>query len=238
MRALLLSSLFVAATAGAAAAEPADSTTRSPGPTWTVRTFTVQHWLGVSSAVTLAKAPITGGGAAVERRVLTIGLPGPFRVLDISGEAGFDAGSTDGTTFDQLDNHIESWALTAGARARLPLLSWLHLQARASVGGAHTSVRIADRSMPMTAIADSGNSLVGSTGIGLALLPRLTATDRGAFHLGLDVELGYQTGTATTIHAYPENRPPEELTIPARYASLGDLDLDGWTLRIGATVGF
>jgi hypothetical protein len=241
MRAVCFASFLLIAATGSAAAEPgvdAPTGPRSPAPDWTLRSYVLERWLGTSSAVTLATTPISGGGAAVERRIVTFGLPGPFHTLDVTGEAGFDAGSTDGTTFQQLDNHIETWEVTAGARARLPLLSWLHLQARASVGGAHTSVRIADGSMPMTAIADSGNSMVASTGIGLGILPRLTEADRGAFHVGVDIELGYETATATTIRAYPENRPSEDLTIPAHYASLGALDLDGWTLRIGATIGF
>ena len=226
---IALATAIVLATAGTAAAEP---------PTWTVRTFSVEHWLGDSSATTLATAPISGGGAAVERRALRMDLPGPFHPLDVTAELGFDTGATDGTTFDQLQNHIRTWELTAGARARLPILSWLHLQGRAAVGGAHTRVRIADRAMSETAIADSGNGMVAGAGLGLAVLPRLTPSDRGAFHLGVEIELGYQASTATTIHAYPENRPAEDLTIPSRYASLGDLDLDGWTLRMGVTIGF
>jgi hypothetical protein len=40
------------------------------------------------------------------------------------------------------------------------------------------------------------------------------------------------------VHATPENRASADLTIPAHYAYLGDLDLDGWTLTIGMTMGF
>ena len=156
-------------------------------------------------------------------------------MLHVSAELGFDGGSADGTTFQQLDNHVATWSLLAGARARLPVVSWLHVTARASVGGGRTSVRIADQGMT-TAISDRAVTQVASTGLGLSLLPVLKRGSR--FRVGFEVELGYQVTTATSVHAYPEDRGPAELTIPASYASLGDVDLDGWNLRIGGTVGF
>src|SRR5205823_13497936 len=132
---------------------------------------------------------------------------GPFRTLDISGDLDWDAQSTDGTTFQgQLDNHISSWELTAGARARLPLLSWLHLEARAAVGGARTHVRISDTTMS-TSIADAGNASVFATGVGFAALPKVGRSVR----MGFELELGYQQTTATHVSATPENRPPPEL---------------------------
>lgn len=211
----------------------------NPGPTWTVRGFSTERWLGRSSAVTLSEAPMNGGGVALERRLLTLALPGPFHTLDLSGDVDFDDQSTDGTTFQgQLDNHISSWELTAGGRARLRLVSGLHLEARVGLGGARTHVRIADAYRMTTAIEDGGNATVLSTGLGFAFLPRLTRSDRHAVHLGVEIELGYQQTTATAISATPQDRPPPELTIPAQYASLGSIDLDGWSLRLGATLGF
>lgn len=237
MRTLALSLALCGALAATAAAEPdAPSDARRP-PTWTVRGFTVERWQGTESAATLASEPIRGGGLAVERRVLAVGLPGPFPVLDVTAELGFESGSTDGTAFaGQLDNHIGTWQITAGARARLPIFSWLLLQARGAIGGAHTSVRISDTSM--SGVSDSGNGMVAAGGLSLSLLPRVTSRQKSAVHMGLEIELGYQVATAIALHAYPQDRPPEELTIPAKYASLGDLDLEGWTLRMAATIGF
>jgi len=121
----------------------------------------------------------------------------------------------------------------------LPVFSWLHVQARASVGGGKTYVRIADDTMPEIAIADDGKMAVASTGLGLAVLPRLSPRgSRGRLFLGIEAEVGYHTATAIGVHAYPEDRPSPELTIPAQYANLGDLDLDGWTLNIAMTIGF
>jgi len=219
MRAALFAVLALCATAGTAAANP---------PTWMVRGFSAERWQGTKSSVTLATAPITGGGVAVERRVARIAAP--FRPIDVTAELAWDAGSTDGTTFQQLANHIGTWELTAGTRARLPVFPWLAVQARAAIGGAHTRVTIDNMAGPSTAISDAGNTMVASTGLGLALI--------STFHLALEAEVGYQVSTAATIHAYPENRPAEDLTIPSRYASLGDLELDGWTLRIGADIHF
>lgn len=228
MRAFVV--ISVLAIAAPAAASP---------PTWTVRGFSAERWLSSSSAATLTRSTLDGAGVAVERHVTSLPVPGPFHAIDVSADLDFEAGSADGDTFQgQLDNTISSWQLTAGARARLPLTSWLLVQARAALGGARTHVRIADASTMQTAIADGGNSTVAAAGLGLALLPRLTEPDRHAFHLGVEIELGYQQMTATPIHATPENRPPPDLTIPAQYASLGSLDLGGWSLRIGATIGF
>lgn len=237
MRTLALSAILCAALGATASAEPGDAAPEKGPPAWTIRGFTVERWQGTESAVALATDPIRGGGIAAERRVLGIRLPGPFPVMDVTTELAFESGSTDGSTFaGQLQNHIESWQVTAGARARLPIFSWLLLQARGAVGGAHTTVRISDNAMG--GIHDSGNGMVAAGGLGLSLLPRVTSRQHNAVHLGFEIEVGYQVATATTIHADPDGRPPEELTIPSRYASLGDLDLEGWTLRMAATVGF
>ncbi len=243
MRTILITIAFGAATLAATVSASADDSVEaaaspSPGPTWELRTWMSQRWLASSSASVLTEDALVGGGAAVERRVLTIGLPGPLPVLDITTELGFDSASSKGQTFQQLDNEISSWQLTAGARARLPLRSWLHVVGRADVGGGRTSVRIADGAMSEIAVADRGATMVASTGLALAVLPRLSGVDSRGFFLGFELELGYQVATATTIRAIPEDRPEPELTIPASYASLGDLDLDGVTLRIGAVVGF
>lgn len=221
------------------AATPALADSDSPAPTWSARGGINQRWLTSQSAVTLTESNLVGWDLAAERRLLSIGLPGPFPVLDVTTELGFSRGSVDGTTFDQLDNHISTWQLTAGARARLPILSWLHLQARAAVGGGKTKVRIADGSMSSNAIADGGAMSVAATGLGLALLPRMTSRGSSTrFFWGIEAEVGYQTTTATSVRAYPEDRPAPDLTIPAQYASLGDVDLDGWTLTIGMVMGF
>lgn len=226
MRALIL---FVMLVPSVAAADT---------PTWSARGGIEQRWMTSSSAVTLTESNLVGWGVSVERRVVSVDVPGPFRPLDVSGVLGIARGTVDGETFDQLENHIGTWAVTAGARARLPLLSWLHLQARGAVGGGKTWVTIADRQMPSIAIADDGRTAVASAAVGLALLPRLSPRERGGFWWGVDAELGYHVATAMTVHAIPEDRPPAELTIPAQYASLGDLDLDGYTLTIAMTMGF
>jgi hypothetical protein len=218
---------------------PATARADSPAPAWTLRGGMDQRWLTSESAVTLTESNLVGWDVAAERRLLSIGLPGPFPVLDVTTELGFARGAVDGTTFDQLDNHISAWQLTAGARARLPLLSWLHVQARAAVGGGKTRVRIADATMPEIAIADGGAMSVAAAGLGLALLPRLSPQrSRTRLFWGVEAEVGYHTATATSVRATPEDRPPAELTIPAQYASLGNLDLDGWTFTVAMTIGF
>ena len=211
----------------------------SPAPAWSARTGIQQRWLTSPGAVTLTEDNLVGWELAAERRLLSIALPGPFPVLDVTTELGFARGAVDGTTFDQLDNHMSTWQLTAGARARLPVLSWLHVQARAAVGGGKTYVRIADDVMPGIAIADEGRMAVAATGLGVALLPRMTSRGSSArFFWGLEAEVGYQVASATRVDAVPEDRPAPELTIPASYAELGELDLGGWTFTVAMTMGF
>jgi len=206
--------------------------------TWSGRSGMTERWMTSRSAVTLTDGHLTGFVLSIDRRLLTIHVPGPLPVLDIAAEVGFGRGSADGTTFDQLSNNVSTWELTAGARARLPIVSWLHLQARAALGAGKARTEIASMSQPGIAIADGGGIAVASTGIGLALLPRLTSRDRAGFWWGLEAELGYHTSTATEVTAMPQDRASEELTIPAIYASLGDLDLDGTTLTLAVTLGF
>jgi hypothetical protein len=206
--------------------------------TWSARAAMTERFMDSRSAMTLTDGHLDGFGLSIDRRLVTLHLPGPFPVLDVAAELGFGRGSADGTTFDQLTNDISTWEITGGARARLPILSWLHLQARAALGGGRTSTTIASTYMTDVAIYDRDSIAVASTGIGLALLPRLTSKDRSGFWWGVEAELGYHTSTATEITATPRDRQPEELTIPAVYASLGDLDLDGTTFTIALTAGF
>ncbi len=210
----------------------------SPAPPWQVRAFGGARFFTDSSAVTLAEQPLGNGGFSVERRITTLSLPGPFEVLDLSAEIGLETGATHGTTFQQLNNDIFTWQATAGGRARLPLTPWLHATGRAAVGGGWTHARIYEMSST-TGVKDAHGTFGAQAAIGLSLLPRITQKNVGhAVFFGLDVELGYQATTAMTVHAIPEDRPAPELTIPAAYASLGDLDLDGWTLRVGTAIGF
>jgi len=232
MRTVLLASILLAALGATAIAEP------ESGPGWVVELGSTERWPTSPSAVTLTESNLSGGSLAVDRRLTTIGLPGPFATLDLAAGLEFERATADGTTFDQLDNHISTWRLAAAGHARLPLRWGFLAQVRGSIGGGKTNVRIADARMPTIAIADDGASMIVDGGIGLAFLPRMTRRDRGRFHMGVEVELGYVLTSARSIRALPEDRPPPELTIPASYASLGDLDLDGWVLRAGVAFGF
>jgi hypothetical protein len=197
-----------------------------------------ERFMESRSAMTLTDGHLDGFGLSIDRRLVTLHLPGPFPVLDVAAELGFGRGSADGTTFDQLTNDISTWEITGGARARLPIVTWIHLQARAALGGGRTTATMSSTYMSDVAISDRGKIAVASAGVGVALLPRLTAKNRSGFWWGVEAELGYHTSTATEITATPRDRQPEELTIPAVYASLGDLDLDGTTFTIALTAGF
>jgi hypothetical protein len=237
MRALVI--LVVAAAAGDAAAEPSmDAVDRPSGPTWTFQLGSAERWPTHRSAVALTESTLDGVTGSVERRVFTAGLPGPLPVAVVTAIVIAEEAGADGRTFDQLVNRIDTWQVTAGARARVPIRSWLLAHARAGIGGGRTTVRIADAAMPGGAVRDRGAIAVATGGVGLAVLPRLTRRERRGLHLGAELELGYQVTTAPEIHAVPEDRPPPELTIPARHASIGALDLDGWTARLSLVIGF
>jgi len=209
----------------------------SPAAPWHLHAFGGGRFFTDASAVILSEQPLGGGGASVERRVASLGLPGPFEALDLSAELGFEAGSTHGTTFQQLASDITTWQVFAGGRARLPIFDWLHVTGRGAVGGGRTYVAVRDMTTS-SGIPDQATTFGAQAAVGLSLLPRLTGAGDKAVFLGLDFEVGYQATTAMSVGAYPEDRPPPELTIPAAYASLGDLDLDGWTMRIGTAIGF
>jgi hypothetical protein len=223
---------LLAVTGAVAHAEPAAT------PTWSARAALQQRWMTAPSAVTLTESTLFGWGLAIDRQLATVGLPGPLPDVSLAGEVGMARASAEGMTFQQLHNHLATWEVTAGVRARVPVWDWLHLQGRAAVGGGAARVRIADAAMPTTAIADRDARLVATTGLGLALLPQRSSPGRSGWWWGVELELGWHAGTSPTVHAAPEDRPPPELTIPAHHAALGALDLDGWTFGLAMTMGF
>ena len=208
------------------------------GPTYSARGGVTGRRLVSSSAVTLTTDDLVGWEIAADRRLRRVPLPGPLADLELAAGLELAGAEADGTTFDQLDNNISTWHLAAAAHARVPLRSWLHLQGRAALGAGEARARIADARMPSVAIVDERRTWIAATGVGLALMPRLGGQGRGAFWWGVEAEVGYQTASATPVRAYPQDRAAAELTIPAQYALLGDLDLDGYTFRLGVTIGF
>lgn len=235
MRTMIFASLVSASLLAGGAAHADDDAT----PTWQVRSGMTTRWLRAPSAAVLTTDAMTGFAAAADRELARVDLGlGPFDALELTGELGFERAAADGTTFDQLDNELRTWMFTAGARARLPVWSWLHVGGRVHLDAGKTTIRIADMRMATNAIEDGGGFVGAGAGVGLTLLPRLSPPRSGAFFMGVEVELGYQVATTTEVRAQPQDRPPEELTIPAVYASLGDVDLRGTTLRISATIGF
>jgi len=234
--AILIGILF---TAGVAHADDAtvEAAAPSPAPPWQVHAFSLTRFSTQGSMVTLAEEPLRGGGATFEGRLTTVTLPGPFAALDLSAELGMDGSSTSGTTFQQLSSDISTWEITAGGRARLPIFRWLHVSGAAQIGGGRTHVAIRDMATS-SGIANVDTTFGARAALGVSLMPRVSKPNAHAVFLGLDLEVGYQVSTAVPVRATPEDRPAPELTIPAAYASLGDLELDGWTLRIGTAIGF
>jgi len=83
-------------------------------------------------------------------------------------------------------------------------------------------------------VDDHGWGAIATAALGAEIEPVTTRT----FRLGLGVEVGYTATSAVELFTYPKDKPDPDLSIDTTYASLGHLDLDGWTLRVGMHASF
>lgn len=147
----------------------------------------------------------------------------------------FEAGAMNGTSFQTLDTHTSLISTALGARLGRDLSARWSVHGRASLGLARVGVTLSDSFMGGPTLGDAG--WTGTAYVG-AVSDYLVAERRGSqsasFGLGLRVELGYLAALPKQLDARPDvDRPDGAILIPETAASLGDLDLSSFNLRVG-----
>jgi hypothetical protein len=194
--------------------------------------------LHAGSADAITENGLTSGSLDAARR-LPFTLPAG---LVLAAELGFEAGTVRGTLFQSIDTETSRVALDAGVRAHLPLWRALAATARAGAGMARTSLRLSPSwgSGPAS-LADAGWSpeLTATAGLEAAVQIGGQSTGFPRARLGVRLELGYALAAAEDLAPGPESPAPDgTLQIPREQASLGALDLGGWTFGLAGLVRF
>jgi hypothetical protein len=239
-RTMLLASSLVCALATAARAQPSEiAATSSSGseahgdPGWRLEFGSETRWLRNASAAAVTTDPFASTALSAARRVTSIPF---FRgTLDLGLEATWTNGEATGTLFQTLGTTVGDNEWRGGVRAAWRLHRLLAVTGRAAAGVTRTDLRIAPMSSPeMASVDDHRWGSVATATVGL----ELDAVHVQSFALGLGLELGYVETSAVTMHAYPSDRPDPNASIETTYASIGHLDLDGWSLRFGMHMAF
>ncbi len=223
--ALAFAVLSLAATA--AHAEPDDAP-------WQAEMGSSTRWLGKSSAAAVTTDTLSTFVMSVERRLATVELPrGP--AIALAAEAELGSGGDAGTMFQTLTTTIGTTELLAGVHASARFYRIVVVSARAAAGAERVSLQIAPTGQPeMASVDDHGWGRMAAASLGLEVEPLSTPR----FRLGFGAELGYVATSGVTMHAYPSDRGDPDLTIETAFASIGHLDLDGWSLRISGHISF
>lgn len=173
--------------------------------------------------------PATGIWAGVR-------LPG-LQVLgfDLIGDVEYEHTSLEGTTFSRIDSEMGIESLRLGGRARRLLGYRTSAFARLAFGWLTADLDLTDRlSSQVRPTSDRAHGV--STTVGGGLQAELIRRPRLSF--GLRADLDYTEATALGFDAAPEPAGDDALEIPVFAASLGDVDLSGWSLRFGAFARF
>jgi hypothetical protein len=203
-------------------------------PAWRAEVARTTRWLGDTSAAALTTDTLTSAEMSAERHVLAIELPGG-RTLDVAAVAGLGIGGVDGTTFQRLATTTSELDLTAGLHATARFLRIGVISARAAAGTTREALKIEDvNSLTLAPVDDHGWGAIATAALGAEIEPIATPS----FRFGVGVEVGYTATSAIQLFTYPSDRPDPDLSIDTTYASLGHLDLDGWTLRVGMHASF
>jgi len=162
-------------------------------------------------------------------RELPLTLPAD---LSLAAEIGFDHGVVSGLMFHTLSTETSRLGLSAGVRARRPLWRSLAATGRAALVATRTSLRLTPTSGSSGDLVDHAWAPGAELAAGLEA-SMLVGRPEPRFSLGVRIELGYSLSAPVEMTAHPEGRDAGDgtLLLPAEYASLGNLDLDGWTLH-------
>jgi hypothetical protein len=158
-------------------------------------------------------------------------LPG----LDLLGELGVEGSSLTGTVFQQVASSVS--VLTARVGGRLEhRRGRLSAFGRAGAGYTTSLLQLGDEySGAGRMIRDRAHDLSANigAGIGADLLHGRPFSLLEGFRFGVRAELEYDQTSPLAFQATPAT-DPGDLSIPTRPASLGELDISGWTLRLSA----
>ena len=206
----------------------------APGPAWRIDVARTTRWLASPGAAALATGTRTGVGLDVSRRVLVIAPPvGP--AIAVAALVDVDTGGLDGTMFQRLSTSLGSADFSAGVRATAKLRYHTTVGARATVGATRASLRVSDMYMAgAVPIDDAGWGSVAA----LAATANFEPLISPHVNLGFSVDVGYVATSGVELHAYPSDRPDANHSIDTAYASIGHLDLQGWSMRIGMNASF
>jgi len=236
----ILASLLVCALATAVRGQPAETsaiagsaTTTGGEPSWRLEFGSETRWLHDASAAAVTTDPFVSTALTLSRRLTAIDLLG--RPIDLAAEVTWTNGTATGTMFDTLTTTVGDNEWLGGVRASWRPVRLIGVIARASAGVTRTDLWIApDAESDLASVDDHRWGKVATASAGLDL----DAVHTPSFALGLSVELGYVETSALTMHAYPSDRPDPNASIETTYASIGHLDLDGWSLRAGLHAAF
>jgi hypothetical protein len=164
-------------------------------------------------------------------RRLPLALPGG---LSLAAEVGFDYGTVKGTMFQTMPTETSRLGLGAGLRAQRPLWRSLSATGRAALVATRTSLELSPIFGGAGPLSDHAWAPAAELAAGLETSIELGRPEP-RFSLGLRIELGYSLGAPVELTARPEAGDRDgTLHLPVADASLGDLDLDGWTLHWAA----
>jgi len=229
--------LFIAATSAAAYAQPAEQAeahARADAPSWRFDMGSSTRWFRDPSAIIATNDQLASFVMSAEHGLGTVELPRGF-ALELGVDAMWANGSAAGSMFQTLETSIGTNDLLGGVHASVRALRILAVTARAQAGASHVDLSIAPSGQPQMASVDDGGwarTLAGSVGAEIEpiAMPQV--------RLGFGMELGYLATSGVEMHASPTNAPDPDRSIETAYQSIGHLDLDGWTLRISAHLGF
>jgi len=203
-------------------------------PAWRIEMGSSTRWLGDTSAAAVTTDTLGLFVLSGERRFATLALPRGL-VVELAGTGALATGGAGGTMFQTLSTNLDTLELLAGVHASARLVRMMVVSARAELGADKVSLRIAPTGQPaMTSVDDRGWGRAAAASIGAELDP----IARPQLRLGVGAELGYTWTSAVEMHASPGDEGDPDLTIRTAFASIGRLDLDGWSLRVTAHVAF
>ncbi len=155
--------------------------------------------------------------------------------LDLAVEADYDALSLSGTTFGRIESELSTHSLQAGARLTMRLSKRTSAFGRAAIGYTTGKLSLDDR-FAVASRATSDRAHAGSTTLGGGGSVIVASGEK--MQVGLRGYFDYTKTTAMAFEAAPEDAGDDALQIATTSASLGDVDISGWSLRIGLFAAF